>query len=347
MGAGIVGASIAFHLARRGHPVTVLDSGLGASGATGASFAWVGRPIRSAAPSAPLRYLAVDDYRRLEREVPGLEIRWSGSLRWGGSGDEDEETWTSAAASLEPRLIDPPKAAHFLPHDGAFDPTAATDALLAAAQSNGAAVRLSTPVISLQREQDAVAGVVTASGPIDAATVVLAAGVGAADLCRTVGLDLPVDPSPMGLARFSAQPGLVRRIISNRDLEVRQEEDGTLLAPVLYPGENTPEALQAEAEVARRRIIETFADPGEIRIESVVVGQRPMPRDGEPIIGPWPGVRGLYLAVMHSGITLAAAVGRLVASEILDDQPEAELAGCRVHRFQSATATSVRAANSC
>ena len=45
---------------------------------------------------------------------------------------------------------------------------------------------------------------------------------------------------------------------------------------------------------------------------------RPMPADGLPIIGPLPGRRGAYIAVMHSAVTLAASAGRLVAAEVLD-----------------------------
>jgi|SRR5882757_3889295 len=59
-----------------------------------------------------------------------------------------------------------------------------------------------------------------------------------------------------------------------------------------------------------------------------------MPTDGEPVIGPPAGTEGLYIAVMHSAITLAAAVGRLAASEILTARPAPELAGCRPARFR-------------
>jgi glycine/D-amino acid oxidase-like deaminating enzyme len=58
-----------------------------------------------------------------------------------------------------------------------------------------------------------------------------------------------------------------------------------------------------------------------------------MPADGEPIIGPAPGVPGLYLAVMHAAVTLAPAVGRLVARELVDGAVEPALAGCRLDRF--------------
>ena len=49
----------------------------------------------------------------------------------------------------------------------------------------------------------------------------------------------------------------------------------------------------------------------------------------QPIIGPEPDLPGLYLAVMHSGVTLAAAAGRLIAEEVTTGHPAPELAGCR------------------
>lgn len=58
-----------------------------------------------------------------------------------------------------------------------------------------------------------------------------------------------------------------------------------------------------------------------------------MPADGEPIIGPVPEVPGLDLAVMHSVVTLAPAVGHLVARELVDGTVEPALAGCCLDRF--------------
>jgi glycine/D-amino acid oxidase-like deaminating enzyme len=57
-----------------------------------------------------------------------------------------------------------------------------------------------------------------------------------------------------------------------------------------------------------------------------------VPADDEPIIGAVAGVPGLSLAVMHSAITLAPAVGRLVARELVDGVVEPALAGCRLDR---------------
>jgi glycine/D-amino acid oxidase-like deaminating enzyme len=63
------------------------------------------------------------------------------------------------------------------------------------------------------------------------------------------------------------------------------------------------------------------------------VGLRPMPADGEPIVGPVAELPGLYVAVLRSAVTLAAAVGRLVARELVDGAVEPLLAGCRPDRF--------------
>jgi glycine/D-amino acid oxidase-like deaminating enzyme len=67
----------------------------------------------------------------------------------------------------------------------------------------------------------------------------------------------------------------------------------------------------------------------------VTVGVRPMPEDGMPVVGFAPELPGLYLATMHSGVTLAAAVGRFAATEILDGARIEMLEPYRPGRFAS------------
>jgi glycine/D-amino acid oxidase-like deaminating enzyme len=153
-------------------------------------------------------------------------------------------------------------------------------------------------------------------------------------LCAGIGVTLPVDPSPAVLVRLRATPGLVRTIVATPSLEVRQLDDGTVLAPAPYTGETDQAALLATAERVRDRFAAWFRGAGDTEILSVEVGWRPMPVDGEPVIGPPVGTRGLYVAVMHSAITLAASVGRLAAAEILTTRSAPELAGCRPARFR-------------
>jgi glycine/D-amino acid oxidase-like deaminating enzyme len=332
VGAGIVGASMAYHLAGRGRAVTLIDAGLPGAGATGAYFAWIGRPVGSDLPSAPLRYLALDEYRRLEAELPALAIRWTGSLSWDGF-DEGPGPRTDDVGALEPHLLDPPAMAVHRPEDAAFDPVAAAELLVAAARERGARVLTGVLATALDHRAGTVSGVRTTGGVVPAGTVVLAAGTGTVALCAGIGVALPVEPSPAILVRLRATPGLVRTIVATPSLEVRQLDDGTVLAPTAYSGETDRAALLATAQRVRDRFAASFAAAGDTEVVSVEVGWRPMPTDGEPIIGRPAGTGGLYVTVMHSAITLAAAVGRLAATEILTELPAPELAGCRPGRF--------------
>jgi glycine/D-amino acid oxidase-like deaminating enzyme len=332
VGAGIVGASLAYHLAGRGRPVTLIEAGLPASGATRASFAWIGRPAVSDLPSAPLRYLALDDYRRLEAALPALSIRWTGSINWDGF-DDSPGPRTSEVGALEPHLLDPPPVAVHRPEDAALDPVAATELLVAAARHRGARVLTGTLVTALDHRAGRVRGVRTTAGDVPAATVVLAAGTGTVALCSGIGVNLPIEPSPAVLVRLNATPRLVRTIVATPSLEVRQLDDGTILAPAAYRGETDQAALLETARRVRDRFAASFAGADDTTIVSAEIGWRPMPVDGEPIIGRPAGTQGLYVAVMHSAITLAAATGRLAATEILSGQPTSELAGCRPDRF--------------
>jgi glycine/D-amino acid oxidase-like deaminating enzyme len=336
VGAGIVGSSLAYHLAGQGQDVTLIDAGLPGSGATRASFAWIGRPVSSELPSAPLRYLALDEYHRLEAELPGLSIRWSGSLSWDGF-DEKPGPSTDEAAALEPNLVAPPATAFHRPEDAAFDPVAAIDLLVAAARERGARLLTGTPATGLVHQQKTVSGVQTTSGVIPASTVVLAAGTGSVALCSGIGVTLPVEPAPAILVRLRATPGLVRTIVATPSLEARQLDDGTILAPTAYSGETDQAALQATAQKVRDRFAASFAGAEDTQIVDVEIGWRPMPVDEEPIIGRPADTQGLYVAVMHSAITLAAAVGRPAATEILTGHPAPELAGCRPDRFSPST----------
>lgn len=376
VGAGIVGASLAYHLSGRGRPVTLIDAGLPASGATYASFAWIGRPAVSDLPSAPLRYLALEEYRRLEKELGELSIRWSGAITWDGfdaTGPRIDDV-----RALEPHLLDPPAVAVHRSEDAAFDPVATTELLVTAARDRGARVLTGVLATALDHgagtvggagttahEQHAqtasgaratardhrastvsgagttasdqnattVSGVHTTAGFLPAETVVLAAGTGTVALCAGIGVALPVAPSPAILVRLSAAPGLVRTIVATSSLEVRQLDDGTVLAPEAYSGEKDQAALLATARRVRDRFAASFAGADDTKVLSAEIGWRPMPADEEPIIGRPTGTHGLYVAVMHSAITLAAAAGRLAASEILTGVPAPELAGCRPDRF--------------
>jgi glycine/D-amino acid oxidase-like deaminating enzyme len=255
-------------------------------------------------------------------------VTWSGSLSWGAAdgapeaGPGQEIVDAATVATLEPTLRQPPEWAVWAPGDGAVDPVGATERLVAGARAHGARVRPDTPVTAVRRDAAGrVVGVETAAGPISGATVVLAAGAATAALCAPLGIRVPVDPSPATLFRLRAPAGLVRTVVNTPDFDLRQVAADRLLAAADSP-ERTLAAVRS-----------TFRGAADVELLSTRVGLRPMPADGEPIVGPVAPVPGLYVAVLHSAVTLAPAVGRLVARELVDGAVEPVLAGCRLDRF--------------
>jgi len=342
IGAGIVGAAVAHASARAGAQVLLVDTALPASGVTGASFAWIGGPSGGDVPdaSSPVRRRVVQAYRRLEREVPGVSVRWSGSLVWldeagdpAPLGPDEQLLGPDEVARLEPHLAEPPPRALHRRSDGAVDPVAVTQALAGAARDHGAELLTACAVTRLRLDGHRVVGVETSAGFLPATRVVVAAGVGAPALCAPLGLDLPVAPSPAVLMRFTGPPGLVRTLVATPHLEVREAGAGRLLVAAAYQGEADEHDLRHAGEDMLRRLVATFRGAEDVRLDAVTVGMRPMPADGLPVVGPVPGVDGAYVAVMHSGVTLAPAVAQLVAAEVVHGATAADLEGLRPDRF--------------
>jgi glycine/D-amino acid oxidase-like deaminating enzyme len=348
VGAGIVGASIAYHLSRRGAAVTIVDKGQPAGAVTGAAFAWINNSQDTSTPASPLRHLAIAEWRRLERELkPALRVDWCGALTWREDPAATERFARSRAARgedvrlierdeiarLEPGLIEPPACAAYAASEGALDPLVATDGLVRRARQLGANFRLGTAATALASKSGKIVGVRAGEDLLEADIVVLAAGVDSSALCAPLGVVAPIDASPALLLRFRTTRHLINTVLSSPDMEVRQASEHLLLAAENHTGEaaeNSPDG------VARRTLAiigRQLRGAEETELESVSVGLRPIPADGSPVIGFTSAVGGLYLAVMHAGVTLAPAVGRLAASEILDCVNASELQPCRVERF--------------
>lgn len=346
VGAGIVGASIAYHLARQGAQVTVLEQAIAAGGVTGRSFAWLNTADEEPRAIQALRAQALADYRRLEHELPDLRIKWSGALCYtaaalaanGASAHLSPSPslqWLDQAqvAQLEPNMITPPQRARYAPAEGSLDPVAATRTLLDGARAHGAQVLEQTPVLGLRLDGSRVIGVDTANGACHADYVVLAAGCATPNLVAPLGLPLPVQASPSILIRLDAPPGLVKTLISNNEMEIREAADGSLLMAEDYIAASGAQGPDAQAQAALLSVRQSLRGAEAVTLRSVEVGQRPIPVDRLPVIGPIAGHPGLYLAVMHPGVILAATVGRLVSEELIHGQPCSALAPCRPSRF--------------
>ena len=344
-GAGIVGATLAYHLASAGASVTLVERSRPASGVTARSFAWINVIHGNPPDLAHLRNPAIADYRRLERELNGvLAIDWNGALSWSVNPAESERLVAEHTAwgydvrlverdeihRLEPHLASPPPVAAHAPDEGGLDPVSATRTLVHAAVEASAQLVEGTEVQGLATTDGRVSGVVLSSGIIEADTVVLAAGTSSKAICSGIGIELPVESSPATLTRFAGPRDLVGRVVAGPDLEIRQDAAGRLFVSDYYvEGESPEDRAASTLALIRRR----FHGADTVTPIDARVGWRPIPADGMPIVGYTPDAPGLYLAVMHAGVVMAPVVGRLATGEIVAGNEAEALAPCRLSRF--------------
>ncbi|WP_264086276.1 NAD(P)/FAD-dependent oxidoreductase [Streptomyces marincola] len=285
------------------------------------------------------------DHRGLEEAVPGYAVRRTGSLTWPAPDGEERAALGGAhgeagpvpgsrrvtgaeVAALEPRLLDVPAYAVHTPSDAGVDPVAATRALVAAARAHGARVVHDASVTAVDTVRGRVKGVSTAAGFLPAGTVVLAAGTGTRALCEPLGIDLPVAVSPACLLEVAAPAGSVNGIVATPEFEVREVRPGRLLVVAPCPADGPVPPARVPAESTMRRLRAAFRGGAGWRLLDCRVGARPVPARG-PVIGHLTRDRSLYTAVLHSAVTLAPTVGRLVAGELLGHGPACELRDCR------------------
>lgn len=361
-GGGIIGASIAYHLAQRGAAVRLLEKTEPAAGATRNSFAWINAGF-SKRPREyyRLNHLSMLAYRQLAVDVgDSLPVQWGGSLAWFDRAEATARLERQVRARqawgypvhlvddeefrrLEPGVVrnSASPAAHAT-EEGNVDPVAATQALLDGARSAGAEIDYPCEVTGLDRSAGGLSGVRTTQGPFEADALVIAAGVATPRLAAMAGLGVPLKESPGLLAHTDPADRSVRRVVLAPGAHVKQKHDGRFVVGAglgdTAVADNPDEASPTDTSAERgRRMLDAAAlvvpAISGATFDRVTLGFRPLPRDNYPVVGFAERQPDVYLAVMHSGVTLAPLVGRLAAQEILDDVRVDLLEPYRVERF--------------
>ena len=350
-GGGIVGANIAYQLARRGAAVTVIDRDGPATGATAKSFAWINATF-SKQPRAyyELNRLGMQSWRRHAEDMK-LPVRWGGSIEWYGDDAEAQalrkavrghQSWGYSVAMVEPPALralepnvtfGPVAAAAHADEEGHVDPVAATHAILQRAESFGATVRSRVWVTGLDAP-GRVRAVQTNLGDLPADVLVIACGIDTPRVAAMANLHVPLKESPGVLVHTTPQRPLLNRVVLAPGAHMKQKPDGRIVTGLGFGGTPTTDSSVAAAE----RFLHGAAAgvlPGlaQATVEQVTLGYRPLPSDEFPIVGFAPGRRDVYIAVMHSGVTLSPFIGRAAAVEILDGVDVEPLAPYRLARF--------------
>jgi glycine/D-amino acid oxidase-like deaminating enzyme len=352
-GGGIVGAAIAYYLARAGAQVTVVEREQPGRKTSNNSFAWVNAFSRTTRSYYDFARRSVELYRQLPEELGlPMELHWHGGIHWVDQPQaaaalqarvEELRSWGHPVAMLsrdellaiEPHLRPTAVAAAcYSPFDGAAHPPSVVSAFLRRAQALGAEVRADTSVIGLETRGGRVTGARTPAGTIPADAVVNAAGADAAAIGAMAGVEIPMFPKPGTLVLTVPLPPLVRTVIHAPTLHLRQQADGRILLGESWTLETEDTDLSlARARRLLARAAEFLPELAAAHVETVKLGVRPMPRDERPIVGPVPDLPGFYVAVTHSGVTLAPLIGQLVAQEITTGHPSPLLADYRIERF--------------
>ncbi len=356
VGAGVIGASIAFQLARLGAAdVLVLDRDTAGAGMSSRSSALV----RMHYTFPPEVALAVRSERMLAAwpELTGAPpvLRRTGFARIVRPGEEDalaanvamqrrcgalaEVIDAATLARLAPGLrTDDLTRVAWEPGGGYGDGAVVAGDLLAAARERGVRYRPRTPVTALLHPGGRVTGVLTPDGPVPAGTVVLAAGVWSPPLLRAAGARLPIETELHHVAVLSHLPGRgapVACIDSTTQTYFRPEAGGRMTLVGSFTG---PRGVDPDAALASSAGLAAGAlgggDDGlaglvgaaahrvpalaEAGLGHAVTGVYDMTPDARPMLGAVPGLPGLILAAGFSGtgFKISPAVGEAVAELI-------------------------------
>lgn len=327
VGAGARGASIAFYLARAGVRVTLIEKGFLGSGTSGANVGLVNVSGKTPEHYTAFSLLSGDMYAKLVADLDEpVDHQREGYFQVALSDSEAEQLVRHAARQsrvpgvtvevidarrareLEPALSPRIVAATFCAQDGNVDPLKLTVALGRAARRHGAQVLYHQEVTGIRLDGGRIAGVTTSSGEIATAAVVDAAGVLVPHVARMVGVEVPLLPQRGQIYHLEALPPILRRPVH----AIRQFRSGTVMVGTTneFVGHDRSVTYEAGVRVLDRACQAVPALAG-ARVLRAWAGLRPMSPDGLPIYGAVPEVPGFYIAVGHSGITLAPITGQV------------------------------------
>jgi len=315
--------------------------------------------------------MGVDAWYRLQRAVD-LPVKWGGSLEWFAAPErqdrlardvQEQQTWGEPArmlteleaSTLEPRVAFGGAGRVALsPRDGAVDPVLVSQLLVNAAKNYGARVIEHCELLRVDEtsgdQRQKILG--TSCGDIAVDRFVLATGADPSAIRTFAGFDVPQRSTPGVIVVTQPIPPLLSHIVVAPGIHIHQRLDGRLVLgeqegapdnaahkvrltarPTRFPsGATANQHAQRLMTLAKKYI----TDLPEVNVEEVIIGWRPLPLDGHPVIGPSPVDPNAYVAVMHSGVSLAAIVGELVTEELLTGQRAPVLEPFRADRaFES------------
>ena len=361
IGAGVMGASVAFHLSERGVEVVLVEKSIPGSEASGATAGTLGIQNKKLAV-IPMALRALDLWQGLsERLGADVEYEVRGGFRV-GHGDEDgaklEEAVTAQRAlGVDAEMVYPPQllkeapylspsvsAATYCARDGMASPFATLRAFLKAAARRGAILWAPCRVTGVEVRGDRAFVVETDRGGIRCSTVIAAAGAWNLDVARMIGVELPLQTELLQAIISDFGPPVFPHIITHvrGNLTMKQQRvSGKILIGGAWPGEGDP---QTGRKMVRRDSLvgnlkwatETIPAIARTRLLRSWVGFEGRTPDRMLLSGVL-GPAGFYiLGCAGGGFTLSPIAGQLAADYVTLGAPTIPCADMDVQRFLGA-----------
>jgi glycine/D-amino acid oxidase-like deaminating enzyme len=364
IGAGIFGVSTGLQLARRGVKVTIVNDGPPANGASGRSLSWLNSARMRSEPYHLLRMAGIDRYRTLFARHPDVDwLRFDGGLTWDAVGDGNDivrayayeqsigydskhvsaDTVATTTPGVDAQAITSPGAI-FNPGEGWVDLPKLIDHLLQEFRSLGGVVITDHGKAKVVVESGRATGVETTSGSrFNADAIVLATGPDVPKMAAESGQTIGDDTPTALLVQTKPLAHSLNAVLNTPRVAVRPAPGGTFSIDADWAADQgvkinadggyeidhaVVDALLAEAS----KVME--GNP-KLEVASLGVGGKPIPGDGEPVIGALKAIPGYYVVFSHSGATLGLIVGELLAYEIATGAEHPMLRTFRPERFSA------------
>jgi len=370
IGGGVIGASIAYHLARENILPVVLEKEEIESGSSGACEGLI--LLQSKKPGIHLEMALASNSRFVQlSEELGCDIEYErrGGLVVIESEDQLESmklfadrqracgadlTFLDRKRTLEAEPVLSPSiaGATYSPVDGRVNPLLLTQAFLKAARRRGARIFTHAEVKGIGISKHRISAVNTTRGRIETSLVVNAAGALAAGVGHMVNLKIPIEPRRGQILVTEPAPPTVRHCLlsagyiaakfnpslaaSTGGFAVEQTANGNILIGSTreFAGldrKTTCEGIHAIAD----RILRVLPVLADLHIIRTFAGLRPYTPDGLPILGPVEGLEGFIMAAGHEGdgITLSPITGEIIAKLITRTALPFSLDPFRLERF--------------
>lgn len=371
VGAGVIGSNIAYELAQRGASVTVVDTAESGTGTSAASYGWVNSNGKSPDEYAHLNLLGLRAHERALRsskqgtwfhKIGTIELaqsptdaeRLEEKVRRMANNDYDAAMLTaSKIGDLEPNLrLDDVVGGALYAQEGWIDTTTMCASLLWRAVEHGATFVPYHKVVDITSQGVRAIGPDRATKELPADSVILAAGNGIPELLAPKGISFPIlDPGSIDEDGDTYHPtvGLIsttgpidsgiRHMMRGEGIALRPARNGGITFtdhPTGGRWERSDPRIWTIPNELLDRARRLYPSLERSTTETVTLGTRVMPTDGVTIADWVDGVERVYAIATHSGVTLSAHIGEIVADEILTGNRHPSLRPFGLTRFAAA-----------